>query len=136
MTILMSVKPKYVSKIISGEKKFEFRKKIFKKNIEKVYIYSSSPQKQIVGYFEIKHIIKDCPNKLWEMTKSKAGISKEDFDDYYKDRECGYAIEIKEFQELDEYLSPYDYYSNFKAPQSFSYFNQCVLDKIEYSNGK
>ncbi len=132
----MSVKPKYVSKIISGEKKFEFRKKIFKKKIEKVYIYSSSPQKQIVGYFEIKHIIKDCPNKLWEMTKGKAGISKEDFDDYYKDRDCGYAIEIKKFQELTEYLSPYDYYSNFKAPQSFSYFNQCVLDKIEYSYGK
>lgn len=132
----MSIKPKYVSKIISGEKKFEFRKKIFKKDIEKIYIYSSSPQKQIIGYFEIKHIIKDCPTKLWEKTKDKAGITQEDFERYYKDKDCGYAIEIKKFQELTEYLSPYDYYSNFKAPQSFSYFNQCILDKIEYSYGK
>jgi len=33
-SILLSIKPKYVQKIIEGSKKYEFRKQIFKKNIE------------------------------------------------------------------------------------------------------
>ena len=33
MKILLSIKPEYAHKIFSGEKKFEYRKIIFKKNI-------------------------------------------------------------------------------------------------------
>ncbi|RXJ77209.1 hypothetical protein CRV03_05860 [Arcobacter sp. F155] len=128
MTALISIKPKYVSRIISGEKKFEFRKQIFKKDVEKVYIYSSSPQKQIVGYFKIKNILQNHPEQLWEDTKNFSGIDRKEFDTYYKNRDIGYAIEISEFRELDNYLSPYEYYKNFKAPQSFFYFNQSIID--------
>ena len=38
MNVLLSVKPKYAEKIVEGEKKYEFRRAIFKKqDIEKVY---------------------------------------------------------------------------------------------------
>lgn len=127
----MSIKPEYVSKIISGKKKYEFRKSIFKRDVQKVYIYASYPQKQIVGYFKIKQIIKDHPISLWKKTRDFAGILKRDFEKYYKNREIGYAIEIEEFIELESYLSPYEYYNNFNAPQSFFYFNQCIIDYKE-----
>ncbi len=46
MDVLLSVKPKYANEIIAGRKKYEVRKSIFKReNIEKMYIYSSSPVK-------------------------------------------------------------------------------------------
>jgi len=55
MNVLLSVKPKYTEKILEGEKKYEFRRAIFKKqNIEKVYIYSSSPVSKIVAAFDIE----------------------------------------------------------------------------------
>lgn len=127
----MSIKPKYVSRIISGEKKFEFRKSIFKRDVEKVYIYSSSPQKQIVGYFKIKNILHSHPKQLWDETKEFSGINKKEFDEYYENKDLGYAIEIEEFIELKNYLSPYEYYNNFNAPQSFFYFNQCIIDSKE-----
>jgi len=42
--VLLSVKPEYAEKILDGKKKYEFRRAIFKRNdIEKIYIYSSSP---------------------------------------------------------------------------------------------
>jgi predicted transcriptional regulator len=40
MDVLLSVKPKFVEKIISGTKRYEFRKIIFKENeINRIYIY-------------------------------------------------------------------------------------------------
>ena len=52
MNALISIKPKYVEEIINKNKKYEYRKSIFKKDIDKVYIYSTRPNKQIVGYFK------------------------------------------------------------------------------------
>ena len=62
MKVLLSIKPEYVEKIFSKEKKYEFRKSIFKNpNIKSIIIYSSSPVKKVVGEFEIENIIQDTP---------------------------------------------------------------------------
>ncbi len=52
MRVLLSIKPKYVEKAITGEKQYNFRKTIFRnKNVREVYIYSTPPTKKIVGKF-------------------------------------------------------------------------------------
>ena len=38
MEVLISIKPQYVEKIISGEKTIELRKNIFKKQVKKVTV--------------------------------------------------------------------------------------------------
>ncbi len=43
MNVLLSIRPKYVEEIIKGNKRYEFRKSIFKKNVEEVWIYATSP---------------------------------------------------------------------------------------------
>ena len=48
-TVLMSIKPEYVSNILNGKKKYEFRKNACKKEIEKMIIYSTSPISKVVG---------------------------------------------------------------------------------------
>jgi predicted transcriptional regulator len=54
MNVLLSVKPKYANEIISGRKKYEFRKSIFKReDIKKMYIYSSSPVKKIIAIWKV-----------------------------------------------------------------------------------
>jgi len=54
MKVLLSIKPKYAEMILSGEKKYEFRRAIFKKpGISKVVIYASSPVSKVIGEFEI-----------------------------------------------------------------------------------
>ncbi len=51
MNVIFSIKPKYVERILSGEKKYEFRKRIWKKQVDRVFIYASSPVKKIVASF-------------------------------------------------------------------------------------
>ena len=122
MNVLLSVKPKYAEKIVEGKKKYEFRRAIFKKqNIEKVYIYSSSPVSKIVGAFEIEKILKDSPEKIWTLCQKYAGISKKEFFDYFKNSEQAFAIEIGSVDGFKEHIDPFKVIENFKPPRSFYY---------------
>ena len=122
MNVLLSVKPKYADEIISGKKKYEFRKSVFKRDdIEKVYIYSSSPVKKIIAIVNIGYILSDSPQKLWELCKEDAGISEVDFFKYFKNSDVGYAIKIINVQEFSPPIDPYDIIENFRPPQSFYY---------------
>jgi type I restriction enzyme S subunit len=122
MNVLLSIKPIYVDEILAGKKIFEFRKSIFKKkDISKVFIYSSSPVKKIVASFEIARIIADSPKNLWSKFQNYGGISENDFFEYFKNSDIGYAIEITNLNEFSEPINPYKLKKNFKPPQSYCY---------------
>lgn len=121
MKVLLSIKPEYVEKIFSGVKKYEYRRSIFKnKEIKTVVIYSTFPVKKIVGEFKIKNIVKDLPEKLWELAPENTGIDKRKFMEYFDDKKEGYAIEIGK---IKIYKTPklLEELSIKKAPQSFLY---------------
>lgn len=121
MKVLLSINPEYVEKIFSGEKKYEFRRNIFKnKDVNTVIIYSTSPVKRIVGEFTVKKIIKDLPSNLWELSPECTGISKEKFYKYFKNKKEGYAIEIGKVKRYPT-LKKIEEYSLKVAPQSFVY---------------
>ena len=52
--ILMSIKPKYVAKILNGEKTIEIRKKFPKDYVGWVYIYCTKDKKHPVAPFHFK----------------------------------------------------------------------------------
>lgn len=121
MKVLLSINPEYVEKIFTGEKKYEYRKSIFKnKNVEIVVIYCTYPVKRIVGEFRIEQIIKDIPENLWNLAPNNTGIEKEKFKKYFGEKEEGYAIKIGN---VKRYIYPkkLEEYSIKRAPQSFQY---------------
>lgn len=123
MKVLLSIKPEFAEKIFNGTKKYEFRRSIFKNpNIQTVIVYASSPVKMIIGEFNIEAIIKDDLEFLWHKTKKHAGINKEFFLSYFRDKKEGFAIEIHDFK---KYSQPLNLYQEYKmvAPQSFAYIN-------------
>lgn len=123
MKVLLSIKPEFVDEIVSGTKKYEYRKSIFKRrDISTVVIYATKPYGKIVGEFEIDNIIEDKPSNLWKQTKEFSGITKKFFNDYFNGREIGFAIKIKDFIKYDIPIDLYEYDRNIKvAPQSFCY---------------
>ena len=44
--MLLSIKPEYVNKIISGKKKYEFRKFHCREGIDTIVIYATAPMKK------------------------------------------------------------------------------------------
>ena len=118
--ILISIHPKHVSNILNGIKKFEYRKKVAKKDINKIIIYSTFPEKMIVAEATIDKILADSPSNLWKKTKHGAGINKKFFDDYFKSSKLAYAYELKD---VKIYKKPkkLEHFGISFAPQSFIY---------------
>ena len=120
--ILLSIKPQYVEKILSGVKAFEYRKHIPKQEIDLIVIYETSPQKRIVGIAEVKGILKDTPKGLWESTKEKGGVTKKAYMEYFKVSKEAYAFilgPIRKFKNNYEL----DQLGVSQPPQSYVYIN-------------
>jgi predicted transcriptional regulator len=123
MKVLLSIKPEFANKIFAGIKKYEFRRALFKNpNIKTVVVYSSSPVQKVIGEFDIDSILSAEPTELWNETKDFAGINKKYFFDYFKRKDKGYAIKIKETRIYDKALCIKEHF-NAKPPQSFMYIN-------------
>ena len=121
MKILLSIKPEHAEKILSGEKKYEFRRAIFKnQSVNKVVIYASSPIRKIIGEFDIECVISSDLNKLWENTKCHSGIDKDFYDSYFHGKEVGHAIKVKKTKRYRKQQNLKDYDIQF-PPQSFCY---------------
>jgi len=129
MKVILSIKPKYVERILSGKKKYEFRKVIFKEPVDEVIIYASSPVKKFVATFKIGAIIKDEPSSLWIKCNGDSGIAKNEFFEYFKDQNYGFAIKIEKLIKFDQPIHPKKIDSDFIAPQSFKYFEYDQLWK-------
>lgn len=131
MRVLLSIKPKYVDKILCGTKKYEFRKIIFKnEEIREMVIYSSSPTKKIVGTCAISSVIEDRPRVLWEMLKEGSGLCEEEFFTYFSGKEKGYAIEIESINRFERPVDPREFNADFIPPQSFQYISDTFYSKI------
>lgn len=133
MNVLFSIKPIYVKGIELGTKHFEFRRKIFKKEVDNVIVYSSSPIQLVSGYFKYKGYLSGTPEEIWSDCKEHAGISKNDFFKYFKGRQEAYAIIIKDFVSIDSKYRPQDVIKGFVPPQSFRYIEDLddFISKIE-----
>ncbi len=121
MNALLSIKPIYAHSILSGKKKVEFRKASFKRDVRKIYIYSSAPDKRIIGYFLVKEIVSDKPKNLWNKYNEVGSISKKDFFNYYLNKEIGYSILIDKAFKFRNPIDPKTVIENFTPPQSFYY---------------
>jgi predicted transcriptional regulator len=117
---LLSIRPPYAEAIFRGEKRFEFRRAIFRKEVDVVVVYITSPISMVAGEFDVKHIISDDVASLWERTHSKAGIDSDRFFKYFAGREVGYAIAIGDVRRYVKPLALETHYG-VRAPQSFLY---------------
>jgi predicted transcriptional regulator len=127
MNVLLSIRPKHVKAIEQGTKKYEFRKVIFRRSVDRIYIYETSPTRQIVGYFEVGSIIEDCPDRLWSALHNDSGLSESDFLAYYGQSQHGFAIEIKNAVFFKTPIEPKDLSQDFIPPQSFRYFTETSI---------
>lgn len=122
---LMSIKPKYAYKILTGEKKYEFRRRkpsFYPDTI--IVVYATLPEGKFIGHFTINKILSEEIHKLWEIVEGEAGISYQEYLSYFGNHKVAYALEVgrvfswrqpvalKKAQEIDPSFNP---------PQSYHY---------------
>ena len=118
--IIISINPEYVEKIISSEKKFEYRTKVAKQQVDTLIIYATKPMMKVVAEVEVLDVIATSPEELWNQTKNQSGITKSFFDEYFKDRQIAYAYKLGKVKVYEKPKFLVDFGLRM-APQSFAY---------------
>lgn len=125
MRVLLSIKPNYVRDIMKGTKKYEYRRKIFKRNdVDTIVIYATKPVGKVVGEFKIKSIISNSPDVIWSETSEYGGLNKEKFYKYFQGLDTAFAIQIYKVKKYSSQISLSDLKEkNINPPQSFIYLD-------------
>ncbi|MCP8686081.1 ASCH domain-containing protein [Marinobacterium sedimentorum] len=127
--IILSIKPFYADKIFSGAKKIELRKRVgrlfFPGNI--VYIYSSSPVKEVTGFARISQVERLAVSDIRDRFLHDACIAKKDFDSYYEGHKEGVAVWLRDIVHFKN-GAPLSILrsSGFNPPQSYCYLSPTV----------
>lgn len=132
---LLSIHPKYVSSILSGDKQVEFRRRPFARPINLVFIYATNPIKRVVAFFTVQRINVGKPAKIWRSYRDVGGVAKEDFSSYFEGADTAVAIEIGEVQQFTIPIQLEDLPGTISPPQSYVYLSQEVFDRMMERSG-
>ena len=123
--LLLSLKPDYADLVFDGLKEAELRRRISScMENRDVFIYVTSPVRQLRGGFRVGQVWSGTPEEVWRRVSKLAGVHKRDFDAYYAGRTVAYALEITD---VWEYKNPASLntlgnrFPDFVVPQSWRY---------------
>lgn len=122
-SILLSINPQHVENIFNGTKRYEFRKNVCKRKVDRIIIYSTSPIMEIVGEAKVEDVLIERPETVWEKTQTHSGIEKSFFDQYYEGRKQAVAYKLKHVRKYKSPKKLIDYGLK-NAPQSFVYIEK------------
>ena len=129
-TIILSIHLNHIDKILSGEKWYEYRKRI-PQDINYLIVYATAPTKKVVAVIEVDMVIKDTPQNIWDLTQNESGVSYEFFMNYFKDRSIGYAIKFRKIYKLTNPIE-ITFIDGVKgAPQSYQYVDKSISELSE-----
>ena len=129
--ILVSIHPNYASKILTGEKTVELRRRFPEAGTRGALalIYSTSPVKAIVGLARIKHVLKLPVSRIWKEHGPAACVSRSEFYNYFSGVRHGFAILFVDVHLLKERITAPTLFAKFGIvpPQSYRYVtDECV----------
>ena len=133
--IVLSIHPKYCSKILAGEKTVELRRRFPVSGIlaSTAYIYSTSPVKAMVGRVKIVDVFKLPILEIWQVYGTDACIEKGDFDSYFSGLTLGTVLKIRNPERLSRNFELLELKQRFgfKPPQSFIYAKEDLIGALD-----
>jgi len=131
MIALYPIKPIYTDRIMSGEKKFELRKRLPSVDVDYIIIYSTFPASKVVGYAKIKKYHSSSIENIWNLVHEQAGIDYGSYNKYFINSTVACAIE---FDEVFKFIRPFgisEISKGITVPQSFCYVGEDVFSRLK-----
>jgi predicted transcriptional regulator len=130
-SVLISIHPRFVDLILSGEKRIEFRRVWAKEPVDQLVIYATSPAQRIVAVVAVKEVKVASVSTLWSLAKEfGGGLTRKELRNYFSGRGVGYGIKLGEVRRLIHPLDPRCHIDGFQAPQSFRYLTPKELKAV------
>ena len=142
-TLVLSVKPRFARKLLSGEKTVELRRVLPRRARpgDIIILYSTAPVGEFVGFCYVAEILCESPEALWRRVRGAASVTQAEFFEYFKSAKRAIGIVVERPVTFSNGLSLRDsrkHVPGFVPPQSFRYASslhpklQDVLDSATY----
>lgn len=116
--LLLSVKPEFATRIMTGKKSVEIRRRFSKRWIgSHASLYASAPVMGLIGEAQISNVRSGKPKNIWKHYSGSIGCLPQEFNDYTSDCDIVYAIELDE-------IKPY------RAPVMLSYASNLIGENL------
>ena len=100
--VLISIKPKYVQKMLSGEKSIEIRRRsVNLPNGALLWIYATLPLGCILAVAVVECILFDKPHKIWSKYAPQIGVGEDEFATYVRNCDRISAIKIRSIDKIE-----------------------------------
>jgi predicted transcriptional regulator len=131
---LVSIRPQYVAKILTGQKTVELRRR-FPESVSvgaMAYIYSTSPVRAVVGCAKIKEVQRLTVADIWKEHGEAACISRRDFDNYFSGTKFGFAILLGAVKAMRSHLTACELAAQLGIvpPQSYRYVTKRFISLL------
>lgn len=129
--LLLSIKPRYADAIFARQKRVELRR--VKPRVgpgDLVLVYVSSPRCALEGAFEVERVMEATPATLWGHVSHNAGLTRCEFNEYFRDREIAYAIVVRKVWRLPPVTLSTMRKAKIRPPQSYQYLDKPTAAKL------
>lgn len=125
--LLLSLKPSYADMVFDGLKRAELRRRMasYIENRD-VFVYVSSPRREIRGGFRVGQVWTGSPAQVWQFVESIASMGKREFDAYFSGSKVAFALEITnvwQYNNAVKLVFLRRRFSSFVVPQSWRYLS-------------
>jgi len=126
-TLLLSVRPLFADKILSGSKTIELRR--VRPNVDagdRILLYSSSPEMALLGSAKVEEVISGTPRSIWLQARGLAGISRQEYDNYFAGTDVAIGIRIYAARRFERPIPLQELRRRWpwlRPPQSFRYLS-------------
>ncbi len=98
-TMLMTVKPRFVTKILKGSKTVEVRRRFHRRWVgHRVSLYASAPLSSLVGQATITSVKSSDPPSIWDEFGHQIGCTEEEFFAYVGKADEVFAIHLDDIE--------------------------------------
>lgn len=133
-SVLLSVKPRYANALLSGTKTAEIRRRFPELPPGTVvFVYSSSPERRVIGTFVIRAIRRLPADRLWAAYPGQLSLTRQELRDYLRGCRQGVAIETADVARWlrPVSLSELRLWSGLDVPQSWRYLDDAQSAAIQ-----
>jgi predicted transcriptional regulator len=126
----MSIHPEFAARILSGDKRVEFRRRPAGREITHIVIYATAPVCAVVGVAEVQRIERGSPEVLWNSFRRVGGIDRSKFFGYFAGALEGFAYVLGRAQICAAPIRLGKAGLPVRAPQAFQYLENRTLDVV------
>jgi len=132
--LLLSVRPRFAALILAGTKTIELRR-VRPRVVpgDGVLLYVSSPVMALTACSTVERVFEGSPTKLWEVVRSRAGVTRREYDEYFRGAARGAGIslgEVDRFSHAVPLSELREIWPGFHPPQSFRYLDSQAFEDM------